>query len=62
MLGRTGRFDFFSKSTVSAHVRRFHMYVTGLAGREKSRLIQDCLLQDIRGPAHQRQVSTLPAP
>src|SRR4030066_1572783 len=47
VLGRTGRFDFFPRFSISEQVRQFHMYVVGLTGRGKSKFLQNCLVQDI---------------
>jgi len=48
VLGRTGRFSWFPKFSISEQVRRFHMYTTGLTGRGKSKFMQNLLLQDIQ--------------
>lgn len=48
VLGRTGHFGFFPKFTISEQVRRFHMYVTGLTGRGKSKFMQNLIVQDIQ--------------
>jgi hypothetical protein len=47
VLGRTGRFHFFPKFHISEQVRRFHMYVTGLTGRGKSKFLQNLIVQDV---------------
>lgn len=47
VLGRTGRFNWFPRFSISEQVRQFHMYVVGLTGRGKSKFLQNCLLQDI---------------
>jgi len=47
VLGRTGRQSYFPRFTISARVRRFHLYVLGLTGRGKSKFLQNCLVQDI---------------
>jgi hypothetical protein len=47
VLGRTGRLGFFPRFNISEQVRRFHMYVTGLTGRGKSKFMQNLLVQDI---------------
>ena len=48
VLGRTGRFPFYPKFTISPQVRNFHSYVVGLTGRGKSKFLQSCILQDIK--------------
>lgn len=48
VLGRTGRFGFFPRFNISEQVRKFHMYVTGLTGRGKSKFMQNLIVQDIR--------------
>jgi len=47
VLGRWGRNRFFPIFSVSHDVRKFHTYVVGLTGRGKSKLLQNCLVQDI---------------
>lgn len=47
VLGRTGRFGFFPRFNISEQVRQFHMYVTGLTGRGKSKFMQNLIVQDI---------------
>ncbi len=48
VLGRTGRYFFFPKFTITPQVRKFHSYVVGLTGRGKSKFLQSCILQDIK--------------
>jgi hypothetical protein len=48
VLGRTGRYGFFPRFNISEQVRRFHMYVTGLTGRGKSKFMQNLIVQDIQ--------------
>lgn len=47
-LGKTGKFDFFPRFTISQRVRQYHAYVVGLTGSGKSRFMQNCILQDIK--------------
>jgi hypothetical protein len=47
ILGRTGTTRFHPSFSISSKVRKFHMYVTGLTGRGKSKFLQNCLIQDI---------------
>ena len=47
VLGRTGRLGFFPRFNISEKVRRFHMYVTGLTGRGKSKFMQNLIVQDV---------------
>lgn len=48
VLGRTGPFPFSSKYYVPEHARSTHMYVIGITGKGKSKLLESCLYQDIR--------------
>jgi hypothetical protein len=48
LLGRTDRAGFSPRFKISSKVRKFHMYVTGLTGRGKSKFLQNCLIQDIQ--------------
>src|SRR5260370_17814233 len=47
ILGRTGKFDFFPKYRVRLKARSSHLYVIGLSGKGKSKLLESCLFQDI---------------
>src|ERR1700730_9999112 len=47
VVGRTGRITFFSKVRLSSQQRSTHMYVIGTTGQGKSKLLQNCLFQDI---------------
>lgn len=48
ILGRTGPFPFSPKYGVPEHARSTHMYVIGITGKGKSKLLESCLYQDIR--------------
>lgn len=45
-LGRTGPLPIFSRYRVPARTRRAHMYVIGITGKGKSKLLEHCLVQD----------------
>jgi Type IV secretion-system coupling protein DNA-binding domain len=47
ILGRTGPWRIFPTARVSAEQRTTHMYVIGITGQGKSKLLQHCLYQDI---------------
>ena len=47
ILGHTGPFSFFPKYLVPEHARSTHMYVIGITGKGKSKLLESCLYQDI---------------
>ena len=49
VVGRTGPWSFFPAYRVPAPARRAHMYVIGVTGKGKSKLLEHCLFQDIRG-------------
>src|SRR4051812_16752148 len=48
LLGRTGPFFFFPKYRVPERARSAHMYVIGITGKGKSKLLEHCILQDIQ--------------
>jgi hypothetical protein len=48
VLGRTGPFPFSPLYRVLAHARSTHMYVIGITGKGKSKLLEHCLFQDVR--------------
>lgn len=48
VLGRTGPFFFAPVYRVPAQARSTHMYVIGITGKGKSKLLESCLVQDIR--------------
>ncbi len=48
VLGRTGPFFFSAAYRVPEHARSTHMYVIGITGKGKSKLLESCLYQDIR--------------
>src|SRR6186997_3227777 len=48
VLGRTGPFFFFPSFRLSERERATHMYVLGITGQGKSKLLEHMLLQDIR--------------
>lgn len=48
VLGRTGPFFFAPVYRVPAQARSTHMYVIGITGKGKSKLLESCLYQDIR--------------
>jgi hypothetical protein len=47
ILGRTSPFSFFPSFRIRAWQRSNHMYVLGITGQGKSKLLQHCILQDI---------------
>src|ERR1043165_5681247 len=47
LIGRTGRFAFFPPVSIAAPERTGHMYVVGKTGKGKSKLLVNCLYQDI---------------
>jgi Type IV secretion-system coupling protein DNA-binding domain len=47
VLGRTGPFSFFPKLHLRKEHRATHMYVLGITGQGKSKLLEYCLFQDI---------------
>src|SRR5690349_549119 len=47
VLGRTGPAFFFPSYRLRASQRTTHMYVLGITGQGKSKLLQHCLFQDI---------------
>lgn len=47
VLGRTGPFVFHPPYRVSEHARSAHMYIIGITGKGKSKLLEHCLVQDI---------------
>ncbi len=47
ILGRTGPFSFFPSVRISPEQRATHMYVLGITGQGKSKLLQHCIFQDI---------------
>jgi hypothetical protein len=47
VLGRRQRFPFPSSIRVTASAATAHMYVIGLSGKDKSKLLEYCLYQDI---------------
>src|SRR5271157_4840143 len=46
-VGRLGRFDFFPLYRIPLRARASHLYVIGLSGKGKSKLLEHCLYQDI---------------
>ncbi len=46
-LGRLGNFRFSPQFRINATERASHMYVIGLSGKGKSKLLEHCLYQDI---------------
>lgn len=48
VLGRTGPFFFAPVYRVPPEARSTHMYVIGITGKGKSKLLESCLYQDIR--------------
>src|SRR5689334_9587911 len=46
-LGRTGPLPIFPSVRLSAAQRATHLYVIGITGQGKSKLLQHCLAQDI---------------
>lgn len=46
-LGRTGPLPFFPAYRVPARARSAHLYVIGITGKGKSKLLEHCLYQDI---------------
>ena len=61
ILGRTSPFSFFPSFRIRAWQRANHMYVLGITGQGKSKLLQHCILQDIlaidRRSRHARAVT-----
>ena len=47
VLGRLGRFSISPLFRVTASARTAHMYVIGMSGKGKSKLLEWCLYQDI---------------
>jgi len=47
VLGKLGRFPFAPGLRISAAARAAHMYVIGISGKGKSKLLEHCLYQDI---------------
>ena len=47
-LGHTGPLPFFPTYRVAERARRAHMYVIGITGKGKSKLLENCLFQDIQ--------------
>lgn len=47
-IGRTGPFPFSPVYYVEERARSAHMYVIGITGKGKSKLLEHCLVQDIR--------------
>jgi hypothetical protein len=47
VLGRLGRFPISPLFRVTASARTAHMYVIGMSGKGKSKLLEWCLYQDI---------------
>lgn len=48
VLGRTGPLPFSPFYTVPEHARSTHMYVIGITGKGKSKLLEYCIFQDIQ--------------
>ncbi len=48
VLGRTGPLAFFPTYSVPERARSAHMYVVGITGKGKSKLLEHCIFQDIR--------------
>src|SRR5258707_870846 len=48
VLGRIGPFKFFPTYSVPEQGRAAHMYVVGITGKGKSKLLEHCIFQDIR--------------
>ncbi len=48
VLGRTGPLPFSPLYTVPEHARSTHMYVIGITGKGKSKLLEYCIFQDIQ--------------
>jgi hypothetical protein len=48
VLGRTGRFSFFPLYSIPERARSAHMYVIGITGKGKSKLLENCIVQDIQ--------------
>src|SRR5712692_2791312 len=46
-LGRLGRFDLFPLYRIPLIHRASHLYVIGLSGKGKSKLLEHCLYQDV---------------
>ena len=47
VLGRLGRFPISLRFRVTASARTAHLYVIGMSGTGKSKLLEHCLYQDI---------------
>ncbi len=47
VLGRTGPLSVFPRYRVSEQARTAHLYIIGLTGKGKSKLLEHCLAQDI---------------
>lgn len=47
ILGRTGPYSFFPTYRVPGRARSAHMYVIGITGKGKSKLLENCIVQDI---------------
>src|SRR5579862_6269299 len=48
ILGRTGPFRFFPSYRVPERARSAHMYIIGITGKGKSKLLENCIVQDIQ--------------
>src|SRR5438105_8702359 len=48
VLGRTGPLPCFPKYRVPERARSAHMYVIGITGKGKSKLLEHCIFQDIK--------------
>jgi hypothetical protein len=48
VLGRTGPLPFFPAYRVPERARSAHMYVIGITGKGKSKLLENCLFQEIK--------------
>lgn len=48
VLGQTGPFPFSPKYSVPGRARSAHMYVIGITGKGKSKLLEYCIYQDIK--------------
>src|SRR5258706_10930754 len=48
VLGRTGPFRFFPTYRVPERARSKHMYCIGITGMGKSKLLENCIVQDIQ--------------
>ena len=63
ILGSLRRFPVSSPVRVTASARAAHMYVIGMSGKGKSKLLEHCLYQDIaagRGSGSPRVPNTAP--